>query len=189
MNTNIMNSSILPDFTILTQDECISLLQKYSNNFIISENINVIEELKKIWKNKLYHNLECTICLEELKNGDNLITECGHYYHSSCIFNYITSLIKNGRLSEDNSVIKCPKCKKSLAGYDNEENEENEDNDSRESHNTSISSESSNDLFSDESNTDFTLFTNTDENGNIVEYTIQHNSFDDIIDIRTGEWR
>lgn len=183
-----MDSHIFPDFTILSVDECISLYQQYSNKPIL-ENTNVIEELKNIWKNKSYHNLECTICLEELKNGDNLITECGHYYHSSCVFKYIASLIKNNKLYKDNNIIKCPKCKKYLIDEKDINEEESNVEDSNEynnSYNTSISSESLESSSSNDSG--FGLFYDEDENGNTIEYTIEAIDFSRGIDITTGNW-
>ena len=56
----------------------------------------IINDVSKLPKNKN----ECTICIEEFKNGDCLITlPCLHLYHKECIENWL------------NEELNCPVCK------------------------------------------------------------------------------
>ena len=45
---------------------------------------------------------ECLICWDALTNGNNMTFECGHKFHSKCIFRWMT----------DNTG--CPYCRKEL---------------------------------------------------------------------------
>ena len=57
-------------------------------------------------------NCECPICMELILNVNCCTTECGHSFHSSCLF-------KNFSNSAD-----CPLCRKELVNYPEEEDEE-----------------------------------------------------------------
>ena len=52
-------------------------------------NPNDIEK-KEIKYNEIHNDHECTICLEEYKENDDLYQlQCGHYYHKECIDDWL----------------------------------------------------------------------------------------------------
>lgn len=62
--------------------------------------------------------MECPICLNAIENTDCCTTECGHHFHSSCIFKNFTS------------SFSCPMCRKELVDIPQEDEDEEEDEDS-----------------------------------------------------------
>lgn len=61
---------------------------------------------------------ECPICMEHIGNVNCCTTECGHTFHSSCLF-------KNF-----NNSVSCPLCRKELVeGLDEDEDEEDASDD------------------------------------------------------------
>lgn len=63
---------------------------------------------------------ECPICYDCITNINTTTTECGHKFHSSCIFNNL----KYG--------LDCPLCRTELVKVEKEENEGEEDDDEEE---------------------------------------------------------
>ena len=62
-----------------------------------------IEKKDLKYNNEIHNNRECTICLEEYKENDDLYQlQCGHYYHKECIDDW---LLKNQT---------CPLCRLNL---------------------------------------------------------------------------
>lgn len=60
-------------------------------------------------------NTECPICMEAISQQNCCITECGHSFHSSCIFkNFTTS-------------FNCPMCRKELIEQPEEEESDDEE--------------------------------------------------------------
>ena len=57
-------------------------------------------------------NPECPICLNAIEGTDCCTTECGHNFHSSCIFKNFTN------------SVSCPMCRKELVEVPKEEDEE-----------------------------------------------------------------
>jgi hypothetical protein len=61
---------------------------------------------------------ECSICLDDIKIGDTICkTSCNHYFHHSCLINWIRSY-----------DINCPYCRKELIKIEQEDFEFNEEN-------------------------------------------------------------
>jgi len=81
-------------------------------------------------------NTECPICLNAIETTNCCVTECGHQFHSSCIF-------KNFQNS-----ITCPLCRKELVEHE-EEDEESEWETDSENSNEESDSESESDSDSD----------------------------------------
>ena len=57
-------------------------------------------------ENDQFNVQECTICLEEFKNGDNItrIPLCEHFFHPNCIKKWLN------RQNKNNENNKCPLC-------------------------------------------------------------------------------
>ena len=56
--------------------------------------------------------MDCPICLNAIENTDCCTTECGHHFHSSCIFRNFTN------------SFSCPICRKELIDVPQEDEEE-----------------------------------------------------------------
>lgn len=64
--------------------------------------------------------LDCPICFEEFNDEDNItILECGHYYHSNCIKEWINTK----QLDKNNRKIPktCPLCREPLVIVSNKQ--------------------------------------------------------------------
>ena len=59
---------------------------------------------------------ECAICFDEIGAVNCIVTECGHKFHSSCIFK-----------SFANGTIGCPLCRKELVEVQEDEEDDDED--------------------------------------------------------------
>ena len=51
--------------------------------------------------------MECSICLNYIKENETFILECGHSYHDDCIHNCIS-----------NNIVKCPNCRTKITIVD-----------------------------------------------------------------------
>ena len=61
----------------------------------------MILKVNDIWNNLvLGPDIDCPICLEIITNEDNMITNCGHYFHSSCMIKYIVMSKSNNSILE-----------------------------------------------------------------------------------------
>lgn len=138
MSIQIFNNKIKPNFENMDIKELKNLYKLKTKNICkINDKTLLINELINFWKNNpLHEDIDCAICMELVTNGDHMITECNHYYHSSCYFKYINSNINNYIDNKDTnsikSIFKCPKCRNNLIenNLDNiENNNENEDED------------------------------------------------------------
>ena len=64
------------------------------------------------------NNIECPICMDNMcLTTDCCTTECGHRFHSTCLFKNFTN------------SVGCPLCRKELIEYPDEEDLEDEDED------------------------------------------------------------
>ena len=63
-------------------------------------------------------NSECPICMELISNVNCCTTECGHSFHSSCLFKNFTN------------SVDCPLCRKELIIYSENEDENNDEEES-----------------------------------------------------------
>tara|TARA_B100001094_G_scaffold315390_1_gene355335 strand:+ start:1406 stop:1822 length:417 start_codon:yes stop_codon:yes gene_type:complete len=51
---------------------------------------NIIEKKEIKYNHELHHDKECTICLEEYQENDELYQlQCDHYYHKECINDWL----------------------------------------------------------------------------------------------------
>ena len=73
-------------------------------------------------------NIECSICLEEILGVNCTTTECGHSFHSSCIFKNL------------NCANVCPICRKELVSDDDGSQSSNDDSESADSWSTTSGS-------------------------------------------------
>ena len=71
---------------------------------------------------------DCAICLEKLTNTKCCTTDCGHTFHSRCIF-------KNFRNSFD-----CPLCRRELVESDEDEDEDDDEDEDYENYNPRLDS-------------------------------------------------
>jgi hypothetical protein len=60
------------------------LARTLHNNFIPREQIKVVEKVEK-----QVEATECAICMEEFSETDIMVTQCGHKFHSSCMFKHL----------------------------------------------------------------------------------------------------
>ena len=111
---NFYNTKIKPNITGLTDEELIKIIKK-DNELADTNNFSrklMISKVNYIWGNLVLDiELDCPICLENITNADNMITNCGHYFHSSCMIKYIVK-------SKSNNLICCPKCRTNIYSED-----------------------------------------------------------------------
>jgi hypothetical protein len=130
---NFFNTKIKPNITEYKDEELIEIIKK-NNESTDTNNLPrdlMILKVKEIWDNLILGpDVDCPICLENITNSDNMITNCGHYFHSSCMIKYIVK-------SKSNNLICCPKCRTNIYSEDvttinntnnNNNNENNENN-------------------------------------------------------------
>lgn len=117
----ILESKCKPDLTNYSYEELFESVSKYDTKITNYENKSKAELVKIIidlWKNRAIGiDISCPICLELVSNGDNMITDCCHYFHSSCMIKYILSS-KVKKNFKKNKNITCPQCRKIF--YSNE---------------------------------------------------------------------
>ena len=116
--SNIFESKYKPNFSIYSNDELQNIITQFTNNTcLIDSRDELINFANNLWKNIPISNSSiCPICIELVNNGDNLITKCGHYFHSSCLLNYIYSKTSSNNNYQDNLhfIFKCPSCRSYL---------------------------------------------------------------------------
>lgn len=112
---DFFNSKIKPDITKFSDTELVNICLK--SNEITQTNTQIkdmqredlIKQVNMIWNNLcIGPDIDCPICLEVITNQDNMITNCGHYFHSSCMIKYIVKTKLN------NNCIGCPKCRTNI---------------------------------------------------------------------------
>jgi len=107
---NFFNTKIKPNIIEFTNEELIEIIKK-DNESIETNNLSrdtLITKVNSIWDNLvLGPDIDCPICLENITNSDNMITNCKHYFHSSCMIKYIV-------MSKSNNSICCPKCRTNI---------------------------------------------------------------------------
>ena len=122
----------------------------------------LIQIVNDIWDNLvLGSDITCPICLDFINNKNNMITKCGHYFHSSCMIKYIVK-------SKSNDIITCPQCRSTIYQEYLEEN-----NIASNVTNTIINNNLNNDL-----NNDY------DNNERILDYF----NYNFPINLNTGMW-
>ena len=114
---DIIKKRIKPNLRNYSITQLENLIIDYDNELVL-ENINLNlnnksrSELEKIiydlWKGYIINDdennvIDCSICLQPITNSDNIILECEHILHSSCLLNYIFSNIST--LENNNSNI------------------------------------------------------------------------------------
>ncbi len=82
----------------------------------------MISKVNEIWNNLILGpEIDCPICLDSITNSNNMITNCGHYFHSTCMIKYIV-------MSKSNNQICCPKCRTNIYSKDEPNTNSNTDN-------------------------------------------------------------
>lgn len=122
MNVNIFNNKIKPKFEDYNLDDLKKLYKLKTNEEIdIIEKNDLILKLTEIWKNTPIDNdIDCAFCMDLVTNGDNMITNCNHYYHTTCYLKYINSSMNNfigstmQEIGNFYNIFKCPKCRNNL---------------------------------------------------------------------------
>ncbi len=118
---NFYNTKIKPNIIEYTNEELIEIIKK-DNESIETNNLcrdTLITKVNSIWDNLvLGPDIDCPICLENITNSDNMITACGHHFHSSCMIKYIVK-------SKSNNLICCPKCRTNIYSEDDINNNNN----------------------------------------------------------------
>lgn len=62
-------------------------------------------DIKKFTFVEAVYNNDCSICLEDFKEGDNVITlQCKHIFHENCLTNWF--------IKKNTNKIECPICNK-----------------------------------------------------------------------------
>jgi len=116
---NILICRIKPDLSKYSESELEYILHKIINKSNQENQIeykilkkNIISQIIDLWgKCPTFEKIECIICMNLITNSDNLVTECGHYFHSSCMFK---SILKNKN---------CPMCRNLLVDNNCNESE------------------------------------------------------------------
>lgn len=110
---NILSCRIKPDLSKYGECELEYIMQKiinksnqqHQNEYKVLKK-NIISQIIDLWgKYPIFEKIECIICMNLITNSDNLVTECGHHFHSSCMFK---SILKNKS---------CPMCRNLLVDY------------------------------------------------------------------------
>lgn len=65
-----------------------------------------VSKTKKVREKKDLET-ECTICMDEMKEDDDYVTECCHRFHKDCLFDWISL----------HSNTQCPNCRKEIGLY------------------------------------------------------------------------
>ena len=68
---------------------------------------------------------ECSICLEDVKNGNISTLHCGHVLHTECLMLHVNYKLSNSNISN----VSCPVCRHPLLSdlvIDVDDNEEND---------------------------------------------------------------
>ena len=100
---DIFKNRIKPDLTKLSDSELHNIITtKLNQKCEYTSREELTKQIMFLWNQESIDNIECSICLDFITNGNNLMTECGHQYHSTCLFN---SLMKTN---------KCPMCRYTL---------------------------------------------------------------------------
>ena len=104
-----ISPGVAPELFIRLAKYLFSFLLKFTANILLSNWANV---LKFVAEGSSYLPIEdiesptereCSVCLEPLKNSNELIQLlCGHIFHKDCVYKWI---------SEKNT---CPNCRKSI---------------------------------------------------------------------------
>jgi len=107
-------SKVKPNINNYTKEELLNIIENFKksndSNYKIDEDEGKTKEelvnlTNDIWDNLSYGpDVLCPICLELVINKDNLRTNCGHYFHSSCMIKYIV------KVKYDENIT-CPQCR------------------------------------------------------------------------------
>lgn len=99
-----MSITIKPDYTNHSDIEIHELYRMKTHEY--NENAtrqDMINELTKIWSlTKVEPEIECAICINPITNGNHLVLNCYHYYHTDCFLQYVNTC----------NNFKCPLCRK-----------------------------------------------------------------------------
>jgi hypothetical protein len=106
----ILNSKIKPDLTNLSNEQLLYLLNQNSIKINNQEDRNeLVNKIYELWNNHSYFDsIDCPICLDIVTNSNHLITQCGHYFHTTCYTKYLI------KCSSKNNDINCPQCRNNL---------------------------------------------------------------------------
>jgi len=106
----ILNSKIKPDLTNLSNEQLLYLLNQNSIKINNQEDRNeLVNKIYDLWNNHSYFDsIDCPICLDTVTNSNHLITQCGHYFHTTCYTKYLI------KCSSKNNDINCPQCRNNL---------------------------------------------------------------------------
>jgi len=140
---NIFNNKIKPDISKYNIDELIWIITNYNILYNKESNSEELEKLNKtdliniiynLWNiQPIENDIECSFCLNVITNGDNLMTNCEHMYHSTCFFNYLFNSCKS-KLTDINNTnnisnyFRCPKCRNYLSNQINDTDIETNNN-------------------------------------------------------------
>ena len=72
-----------------------------------------------------YHKTECSICLKQIRKGEQLTLQCGHVYHGECLKNWATRNTPSGQMDcirpvsnrrihlfkKGENIFSCPCCR------------------------------------------------------------------------------
>lgn len=86
-----------PDLSVATDGELEQILLEHDADWFTpektrNENINRIFELwaEQEIQDQLNNPINCTICYENLSNGNNMTFPCGHQFHSLCVIRAVS---------------------------------------------------------------------------------------------------
>ncbi len=195
---DLLNSRTRPDLSTFTDIQLLDIIKciypDYNTDFDSISRIELVKKILELWENApISIDAECPICLDVITNSNNMITNCGHSFHSSCMFKYIINIKNNSTIINS---IKCPKCRHLI--YSNLSNDLNS-SDSSDSTNSLDSSDSTDTFISQNITGNIINVTTTQPGSNIflnqdTSSVPLHNSsnlFEDLsfpINLYTGMW-
>lgn len=98
-----MSISIKPDYTKYTDEEIKDMYNQVDN---CNENLTrqeMVDKLLDVWSSGIIEpEIECAICMNSITNGNHLILNCYHYYHTDCYLQY----------TQTSNNYTCPLCRK-----------------------------------------------------------------------------
>lgn len=139
---SIITQNTRPNLQKLTNNELIDIINNSEDidieNLKKMPRITLIDNIYRLWSNNEINDhfnkpIECLICYDLLKNGDNMTFVCGHKFHSSCVIKHLLIFSTDSYhnyLNDDNiQSIKieycCPQCRYSIEHLEFNKNLEN----------------------------------------------------------------
>jgi hypothetical protein len=182
----IFESKIKPDLSTFSDDKLVKILIEKTGECNFSTRLELVNKIYEIWGEiPLSNDLDCPICLEKVTNNNHLITNCGHYFHSNCVFKYIIDKNNKKNIFLNKFEISCPQCRNVIyqdAHVEEDIENEIEDYNEYEYDSSDIGSNIQNNQLEDSLEQEFSHIEQDNNDNNNFE------QFDIPINLHTGLW-